>query len=82
MLDQFFVKLGHPYLSSMKAIPSTIHKLFKFPHNGHIITINHSLFQRMTKCEHFTLDYFWPKQPEPLQPQNDALFTILSKIEM
>lgn len=65
--DQFHVKLGHSWLSSMKAIPSTIYKCLKFPHNGIIIMINHSLYQPTMKRGNFTLDYFWPKQLEPLK---------------
>lgn len=40
---QFQVRLGLPWLTFMKAISSPIHKRLKFPHNGDIITTNHSL---------------------------------------
>lgn len=42
--NQFNVKLRHPWLSSMKAIASTIHKCLEFPHNDTIIMINNSIY--------------------------------------
>lgn len=63
----------------MQAIPSTIHKYFKFPHNGQIITINHSLYQPTSRRGNFTLDYFWPQQPKPLKPQAYILFLSYKK---
>lgn len=57
-LDQFRVKLRYPWVSSMKAIPSTVHKYLKFSHNSTIITISHRLYQPTKKDGNFTLDYF------------------------
>lgn len=77
--NMFHVKLEHHWLSSMKVIPYTIHKRFKFPHNGIITTINHSLCKPMMKRGNFTLDYFWPKKLEPLKTWNDILFLCYQK---
>lgn len=78
--DQFRVKLGYPWLSSMKAIPYTIHECLKFPHNEKIIcSINHSTYQPMVRCGDVNLNYFWSKQFQPLKPQSDVLFQSYEK---
>lgn len=51
--------MEHPYLSSMKEITSTVHKYFKFPHNGEVITINHSMYQPRIRKGDVCLGYFW-----------------------
>lgn len=76
---QFCVKLGYPWISSMKAIASPIHKCLKFPHNGEIITVNHSLFQPIERMPSVPIDYFWPKQFQSLPPRSDALFQSYQK---
>lgn len=80
--DQFRVKLGHPWLNSMKAIASTIHKCLKFPHNGCIMTINHSLCKPFARCGNFTLDCFWPQKPEPLKPREHIVLLSYQKFNM
>lgn len=78
-LNQFCVKLRHPWNSSVNVIPSIIYKCLKFPNNDTIIAINNSIYQPIAKCGHFNLDYFWPKQTEPLKPQSDILFLSYQK---
>ncbi|GLJ18154.1 hypothetical protein SUGI_0320750 [Cryptomeria japonica] len=66
--EQFCVKLGYPWLSSMKAIASPIHKCLKFPHNGEVVTVNHSLFKPAERTSSIPIDYFWPKQFQSIPP--------------
>lgn len=77
--EQFHVKLGYPWLSSMKAIASPIHKCLKFPHNGEVVTINHSLFKPTERTSSVPIDYFWPKQFQSLPPRSDHLFKSYQK---
>lgn len=77
--DQFRVNLGHPWLSSMKAITSTFHKCLKFPHGRKIIIVNHSMYQPTMRHGDVCLDYFWSKQFQPLQPRSDVLFKSYQK---
>ncbi|GLJ19066.1 hypothetical protein SUGI_0342280 [Cryptomeria japonica] len=77
--EQFRVKLGYPWLSSMKAITSPTHKCLKFPHNGEVVTVNHSLFKPAERTSSVPIDYFWPKQFQSLPPQSDHLFKSYQK---
>lgn len=77
--EQFRVKLGYPWLSSMKAIASSIHKCLKFPHNGEVVTVNHSLFKPAERTSSVPIDYFWPKQFQSLPPRSDHLFKSYQK---
>ncbi|MGI4458298.1 hypothetical protein ACR2WA_25535, partial [Klebsiella pneumoniae] len=77
--EQFRVKLGYPWLSSMKAIASPIHKCLKFPHNGEVVTVNHSLFKPAERTSSVPIDYFWPKQFQSLPPRSDHLFKSYQK---
>ncbi|GLJ39441.1 hypothetical protein SUGI_0805560 [Cryptomeria japonica] len=77
--EQFRVKLGYPWLSSMKAIASPIHKCLKFPHNGEVVIVNHSLFKPVERTSSIPIDYFWPKQFQSLPPQSDHLFKSYQK---
>lgn len=77
--NKFYVKLGYPWLSSMKAIPSPIHKCLKFPHNGETIIINHSLFRPIERSLGVPIDYFWPQQFQSLPPRSNDLFQSYQK---
>jgi len=54
--DLFHVKLGHPWLKSMKAIPSIFHECLKFPHKGRVHVIHHSGFKPLATRKNFNLD--------------------------
>lgn len=68
------MKLGHPCLYSMKAIPSTVHKCLKFLLHDKIITFNHIMYQPMVRRGNVILDYFWNKQFQPSKPRSDSIF--------
>lgn len=42
--NQFQVKLGIPWLSSMQVVASPFHKCLNFPHYSEIKNINHILY--------------------------------------
>lgn len=77
--EQFHVKLGYPWLSYMKAISSPILKCLKFPHNGEIITVNHSLFHPSERSPGVPIDLFWLRQFQSLPQRSDSLFQYYQK---
>lgn len=54
--DQFQVRLGLPWLTSMKAIASPIHKCLKLP-CAKIIMINHIIYKPLASHGNLTLEF-------------------------
>ena len=71
---QFQVKLGLPWLNSMHAISSPIHKCLKFVYDDEVKTINHSLYHTARPRDVATIDFFWPSLPNSCLARPNHLF--------
>lgn len=59
--DQFLLRLGHPWLHSMKVVPSVVHKCLKFLLDNEIFIVHHSDFNPLSSKSNFSLEVFCPK---------------------
>ena len=72
--DQFQMRLGLPWLTTMQAIASPINQCIKFPYDGDIKMINHSIYHPSKPQHCATLDFFWTSLPTPPPTQLDYMF--------